>query len=116
MSNWLNANKISLNVSKTELIMFKPKMKKVYFDLKLKLNGKRLYPTKCVNYLGIKIDESLIWNEHINDIAIKLSRANAMIYKVRKFVNTMVLKLIYHAIFDCHLNYANTVWVKTKIH
>ena len=29
LSNWLNANKISLNVSKTELIIFKPRMKKV---------------------------------------------------------------------------------------
>ena len=90
LSNWLNANKISLNVSKTELIMFKPRMKKVDFDLKLKLNGKRLYPTKSVKYLGIKIDESLTWNEHINDIAIKLNRANAMLYKVREFVNTML--------------------------
>ena len=42
LKNWLNAkaNKISLNVSKTELILFKPKMKKLDFDLKLKLNGK----------------------------------------------------------------------------
>ena len=49
---------MSLNVSKTKLIMFKPKIKKVDFDLKSKLNGKRHYPTKSVKYLGIKIDES----------------------------------------------------------
>ena len=114
LSNWLNANKISLNVSKTELIMFKPRMKKVDFDLKLILNGKRLYPTKSINHLGIKIDESLTWNEHINDMVIKLNRANTMLYKVREFVNTRVQKLIYHAIFDCHLNYANTVWGQNK--
>ena len=40
----------------------------------------------------------------IYDIAIKLNRGNAMLYKVTQFVNTRVLKLIYHAIFDCHLN------------
>ena len=55
LTNWLNANKISLNVSKNELILFKPKMKKLDFDLKLRLNGKRIYPTKSVKYLGIKI-------------------------------------------------------------
>ena len=71
--NWLNANKISLNASKTELITFESRMNKVDFDLKLKLNGKRIYPTKSVKYLGIKIDESLTWNEHINDLAIKLT-------------------------------------------
>ena len=68
-----NLSSISLSVSKTELTIFKPRMKKVYFDLKLKLNGKRICPTKFVNYLGIKIDESLTWNKHINDVAIKLN-------------------------------------------
>ena len=94
--------------------MLKLRIKKVDFDLKLKLNGKRLYPTKSVKYLDIKIDESLTWNEHINDILIKLNRANAMLYKVREFAKTRVLKLIYHAIFDCHLNYVNGVWGQNK--
>ena len=71
LSNWLNNKRISMNVSKTELIMFKPRMKKLDFDLKLKLNGKRLYSTKSAKYLGIKIDESLTRKEHINDITIK---------------------------------------------
>lgn len=33
---WLNANKISLNVAKTEVIIFKPKIKELDSDLKLK--------------------------------------------------------------------------------
>ena len=37
-----------------------------------------------------------------------------MLYTVREFVNTRVLKLIYHAIFDCQLSYANSVWGKNK--
>ena len=48
LTNWLNANKISLNVSKTELVTFKLQMKYMDFDLKIKLNGKRLYPTDSV--------------------------------------------------------------------
>ena len=48
-------------------------MKNVDFNLKLKLNGKRIYPTKSIKYLGIKIDENLTWNEHINDLVIKLN-------------------------------------------
>ena len=50
--------------------MVKLTMKKLDFDVKLKLNGKRLNPTKSVKYLGIKIVESLTRNENIN-IAIK---------------------------------------------
>ena len=55
LANWLNANKISLNVSKTKLIVFKPKRKPEDFNLKIKLNGERLYPTDSVKYLGVKL-------------------------------------------------------------
>ena len=78
--------------------------------LNLALNGKILYPTKSIKYLGINIDENLTWIDHNYDIAIKLNRANAMLFRVREFVNIKILKSIYYAIFACHLNYANTVW------
>ena len=35
LSNWLNANKITLNVTKTELIIIKPKHKNCILNLKL---------------------------------------------------------------------------------
>ena len=54
--NWLNANKISLNVIKTEMVIFKSKQKKSEGDLKIKLCGKRLYHTESVKYLDVKID------------------------------------------------------------
>ena len=63
---------------------FPPTLNAIWKSL---LNGKRLYPTKSVIYLGIKTDESLTWNEHINDVVIKLNRGNAMLYKVKEFVN-----------------------------
>ena len=69
----------------------------------------RLYLTKSLKYLGIKIDEALTWIDHINDTAIKLKRANVILFIVKDFINIKILKSIYYAIFDCHLNYANTV-------
>ena len=45
--NWSNANKISLNVNKTEMVIFKSKQKKFESDLKIKLSGK-LYPTESM--------------------------------------------------------------------
>ena len=71
----------------------------------LKLNGKSLYTTNSVKYLGIKIDENLNWHEQINNVAVKLNRANAMLSKVRHFVHKKTLKH-YHAIFESHLFYS----------
>ena len=48
--NWLNENQISLNVKRTEMVIFKSKQKKFEGDLKIKLCGKRLYSTESVKY------------------------------------------------------------------
>ena len=48
LTKWLNANKIYLNVSKTEMVLFRPKRKSMDFNLKIQLNGKQLYKTNLV--------------------------------------------------------------------
>ena len=83
--HWLNANKISLNVKKTEMVIFKSTQKKFEGDLKIKLCGKRLYPTESVKI--VKIDTNLNWEHHVNDLSIKLNRANALLFKMRKYVS-----------------------------
>ena len=110
---WLNANKISLNVDKTELVIFKHQRKKLDTEIKIKLNRKRLYPSQSVRYLGIKIVQNMDSKDHINDIAVKLNRANTLLFKIRNFAN-IILKTIYFAIFYSHINYANLVWVKNS--
>ena len=41
-----------------------------------------------------------------------LNRANAMLSKVRHFVDKKTLKSIYHAIFESHLLYSCLVWAQ----
>ena len=48
------------------MVIFKSKQKKLEGNLKIKLCGKRLYPTKSVKYLAVKIDTNLTW-QHVND-------------------------------------------------
>ena len=112
--NWLKANKISLNVKKTEMVIFKSNQKKFECDLKIKLCGKRLYPTESVKYLGVKIDTTLSWQYYVNDLSIKLNRANALLFKMRKYVSLKILKSIYFAIFDSYLSYCCLVWAQNR--
>ena len=82
------------------MIIFEYKQKKFEGDLKVKLCGKRLYPTESVKYLSVKIDTNLSWQYHNNDLSIKLNRANAFLFKMRKYVSLKILRSIYFAIFD----------------
>ena len=51
-----------------------------YYLMKSKLNfhEKRLYPLNSVKYLGIRIDKFLHWHDQVNNIAVKLNKANAL--------------------------------------
>ena len=62
------------------MVIFKSNQKKFEGDLKIKLCGKRLYPTESVTYIGIKIVTTLSWQYHVNDLSIKLNRANALLF------------------------------------
>ena len=66
LNNWLSANNISLNVEKTELVIFKSPRKVLLDEIKIKVSGKRLCPSNSVKYLGIKIDRFLQWHHQVN--------------------------------------------------
>ena len=107
---WLHANKISLNVTETEVIIFRRKKKQLDFDLNLKICGKKLQASSYVKYLGIYLDEYLDWSPHINHLCHKLVKANAMLCKLRHCVIKAIIKSIYYAIFLYHLSYVCTAW------
>ena len=79
--------KFPLMLNKTELVIFKSPRKVFLEEIKIKLSGKRLYPSNSIKYLGIKIDRFLYWHDQVNSIAVKLNRANALLLKMRNYVN-----------------------------
>ena len=94
------------------MVIFKYKQKKLEGDLKIKLCGKRLYPAESFKYLGVKIDINLTWQHHANDLSIKLNRANALLFKIGKYVSPQILRSIYFVIFDSCLSYCCLVWAQ----
>ena len=91
-------------------MLFKSKQKKFEVDLKIKLCVKRLYPTESVKYLGVKFDTNLNWEYNVNDLSIKLIRANALLFDIGKYVSVKILRSIYFAIFGSYLSYCCLVW------
>ena len=110
LSNWLRANKLSLNVKKTELVIFRPRKLKIDHSFKFKLDGKRLVPTHSVKYLGVLIDEHLLWNKQVAQIKMRLNRAIGMLSKLQINVNFHILKTAYHSLFESHLQYGTQLW------
>ena len=57
--SWLLANKISLNKTKTDLIIFRKPRDSIPIEHKFKLNGLKLTVSKCIKYVGVYLDDAL---------------------------------------------------------
>ena len=110
INKWLRANKISLNTSKTEIIIFRKKNKAITKHLDFRIGGQRIEVSNKVKYLGIILQEHLEWNIHINNLSNKLNRAIGLLSKIRHYVPKFLLRTIYYALFNSHLIYACQVW------
>ena len=76
---WLCANRLSLNASKTEFIVFRPPKKTLDKRIVLKLNLMKIYESNKIKYVGLIMDSRLNWNYHINELTKKLDRAVGII-------------------------------------
>ena len=115
LSQWLKANKLSLNVTKTELIIFHTSSKKTDHSLKLKLDGKRLTQTDTVKYLGFLLDDHLLWSKQINHVATKLNQGIGILSKLKSREFVKILKMTYHSLFCSHLLYGSSLWGQSRI-
>ena len=68
--NWLNANRLSLNLDKTKFMIFRPKGK-LSEPPKLIVNNTQIKQVKKFKFLGVFIDEQLTWFDHIKYISSK---------------------------------------------
>ena len=103
---WLCANRLSLNVVKTEFLFFRTNLSKSEnFKFTRRLNNKTLYESHHVKHLGIIIYDKLSWKLHINELAKTPGKATGLLSKIRHFVTSSTLKHLYHSLFNSHFLY-----------
>ena len=110
LSQWLKVNKFSLNVKKTELIIFHPTNTKLDHGIKFKLNERRLTHISTVKYLGILLDEHLLWTKQVNWVNLKLKQTIGILSKLRYNTSLPILKIVYHSLLGSHLQYGAQLW------
>ena len=115
VSSWLVANKLSLNIDKTNFIIFHPRQKAVNHKVILHINGQKLEQVKCIRYLGVYIDCNLTWKNHIQYISKKIKRSVGILSKIRHYVPLAILSQLYYTLIFPYLSYAATTWGNTYL-
>ena len=61
-------------------------------------------------YLGMLIDENLTMEKQKGNISSKLGKANGALSLIRHFVLLSVLRCVYYALFQPHIQYGLQLW------
>ena len=108
--NWLTSNKLSLNLKKSNFVIFCPNQKKLLFTPKLYIydpsTNKHLECREFVKYLGVMIDYKLSWNNHSDTILLKISETVGLLSNLRHFGLFSTLISIYHSLIVPYLRYS----------
>ena len=113
VNQWLCADKLSLNIDKTNFVIFRPPQKKIEYTVKLQINNKIIEEKKCIKYLGIFIDCHLNWKGHVHELSKKIARGIGILSKLRHFVSKAILVQVYYSIIYSFLVYGVLIWGNT---
>ena len=105
---WLQANKLSLNTSKTYYQLYNNS--KTVADVNVVLNGVNIDCAETVRYLGVFIDKELKWESHIMYVSRIISRNIGIINRSRFFLSHRHRYLLYNALVLPYLNYCCLIW------
>ena len=112
VSEWLIANKLTLNQSKTEFMLIGSRQRLCTLSPlpSLEIDGIPVNQVSLTKSLGVLIDENLSWNMHINKLIKKIASSIGAIKRVRPFVPFTTLQYIYNSLVQPHFNYCCVVW------
>ena len=114
LNEWFKANKLSLNASKTNYILFRNKNVIYEDEHALTMENTILSRSESVIFLGLRIDEFLNWNAQTKHIVKKLSSCLYILNSVKNFLSASTLKTIYHSLFESYLRYGILLWSNTN--
>ena len=110
LQNWCNANKLTINPSKSNYLVISPKANEVLTNCSVLLHNVSIKSITNAKYLGLQIDSTLTFQNHLRLIENKLSRALGMLLKLKSVLPQSALLKLYYALFHPHLLYGLVVW------
>ena len=104
--NWFKVKQLSLNMDKTTMIKFWPDRS----PFEIQIEDSIIKTANSTKFLGITIDDSLLWSLHVNNLYDKLLSNKRLLQNAKKIILRSTLKPIYYAHIQSHLIYGLSIW------
>ena len=111
LSDWFKSNRLTLHLDKTCYSIFHGPRKKIprMFD-NMSIDGHVIHREHKVKYLGLIIDETLSWKNHVDYIITSLSKYDGIFTKIKQFVPKKYKSTIYKAYLSSKISYGIEIY------
>lgn len=117
LQSWFQYNLLTVNVAKTNYMIFCAKNKKIIEFPPLTMNNKPLTRVYSEKFLGLTLDTQLTWKAHIDKIRAKLTSLMGVLRGSVRCFPKSVRYTIYNTMVKPHLDYLIEVWGSAaKVH
>ena len=112
IKNWMDGNRLNMNNSKTEFIMFgSNKMLTKCITADMNINGTRVNKQKVIRYLGVWMDELLSFKYHVK---MKCKSAMFNLVQIKRFRPSLTVEaanILVMGLVISHLDYAKSILI-----
>ena len=112
VSNWCFKNYMALNPTKTKsmLLTARQKHQNTCSNLTLLVKSELIEQVSEHRLLGVIIDNKLTWKQHIELLCKRLAKNIYLMSRLKKYSNSLALKLFFYGHIMSHIDYASIVW------
>ena len=108
--DWLNLNMLTINVSKTNYMIMTAQGKRIDDqECAITVNGSIAKRVSQTTFLGIVLDDTLTWKNHINHIYAKISKVIGILYKTKQMLSSKSLLILYDSLIKPYFSYGITI-------
>jgi hypothetical protein len=110
---WLTSNNLIVNIKKTKYMYFHSRGTNNRSDINkftVMINEKHIERVQVINFLGLNIDENLNWKTHSNIISKKIAKYGGILNKLKHYLPTPILRILYFSMIQSSLNYCSLSW------
>ena len=113
VSQWLFANKLSLNIEKTSFVGFHSPQRRIAHKLNLSISNMSIKSDNEVIYLGLILYSNLNRKPFLHELSKKISRSIGVLSKIRHYVNRNILLQLYYSLIYPFLTCGLSIWGNT---
>jgi hypothetical protein len=111
---WLQKNRLSINIAKTTFIIFRKPSSTIILPKKLAFQNEYIGRVASCKFLGLKMNEHLTWDDHVDDVLKGLTPLIGILYRFRNQLPVNYIKSLYYALIYSRLTYLVPIWGNCK--